>query len=230
MSQCPPLPIAVIGIGCRFPGGANNPQKLWSLLAEGRSAWSPVPAERFNEDAFHQSPPHAAFNHHGGHFLDQDVRAFDAAFFGITAEEAHVMDPQARIQLEVAYEALENAGLPLEAVRGSNTSVFVATFGRDYDRIQFKDPGDLGRYTMLGTGEAILANRLSYFFDFRGISMTLDTGCSGSLVALHQACQSLRSGESSMALVGGANLILSPDSMIAMDLIGHVEAIQLYLD
>jgi acyl transferase domain-containing protein len=220
MSKGSQISLAVIGIACRFAGGANDPDKLWNLLEGGRSAWSGVPADRFDDASFRRSDSTAGFNHHGGHFLDQDVRAFDADFFGIPPGEAHAIDPQARIQLETAYEALENAGIPLENVRGSSTSVFVAIFSRDYDRMQYKDPETLNRYTMLGTGDAILSNRISYVFDLRGASMTIDTGCSGSLVALHQACQSLRMGESDMALVGGTNLILSPEAMISMGFVG----------
>lgn len=129
------------------------------------------------------------------------------------------MDPQQRIQLETAYEALENAGFSLEQIRGSSTAVYVATFSRDYDRMMYKDTSDIPKYHMTGAGDAIVSNRISYILDLKGPSMTLDTGCSGSLVALHQACQSLRTGESSMALVGGTNLILGPDSMISMSLL-----------
>ena len=224
MKEQTPIPIAVVGIGCRFSGGANDPEKLWSLLAEGRDAWSEVPADRFNSEAFYHPDADAngALNCRGGHFLDQDIRAFDAEFFGISPVEAQVIDPQQRIQLETAYEALENAGIPLEQVRGSATAVFIAVFSRDYDRIQYSDQNDFPQYTMLGVGDAITSNRISYVFDLKGPSMTLDTGCSGSLVALHQACQSLRTGESSMALVGGTNLILSPDAMIPMSLLRYV--------
>ena len=219
-----PVPIAVIGIGCRFPGGANDTEKLWSLLAAGRSAWSEVPADRFNEKSFYHPSAdiNGTLNHRGGHFLDEDVRAFDAEFFGISPVEAQAIDPQHRMLLLTSYEALENAGIPPEQARGSNTAVYVAVFSRDYDRMQYSDPEDFAQYTMLGTGDAIASNRISYVFDFKGPSMTLDTGCSGSLVGLHQACQSLRTGECGMALVGGTNLILSPDAMIPMSLLQSV--------
>ena len=210
--------IAVVGMSCRFPGGANDPEKLWSLISEGRDAWQDVPSDRFNwKSFFHPSPDiKGTINHRGGHFLDQDISAFDTTFFDIPPTEANSMDPQQRIQLESAYEALENAGIPVEEVRGSNTAVYVATFGQDYDRMMFKDTSDIAKYHMTGTGNAITSNRISYVFNLKGPSMTLDTGCSGSLVALHQACQSLRTGESDMALVGGTNLILNPDAMISM--------------
>lgn len=218
MAAHPPIPIAVIGIGCRLPGDVTNTEELWKLLVEGRNAWSPVPSDRFNEEAFyHPNPDNSGTtNHRGGHFIRQDVAAFDAAFFGISPMEARGMDPQQRLLLETTYEAFETAGIPIEHVRGSSTAVYTAMFTRDYDRNIYKDPNDIPKYHITGSGEAILANRISYIFDLVGPSMTLDTGCSGSLVALHQACQSLRTGESNMALASGVNLILNPDHMFGM--------------
>ncbi|KAK6608712.1 Lovastatin diketide synthase LovF 12 [Botrytis cinerea] len=211
-------PIAIVGISCRFPAGANSPEELWSLISQGKSAWSDVPEDRFNWKSFlHPSSDVVGMiNSRGGHFIDQDIRTFDAGFFGIPPAEANAMDPQHRLQLETAYEALENAGISLEKVRGSSTSVYVAIFNRDYDRMMFKDTNDIAKYHLLGSGEAIASNRISYTFDLKGPSMTVDTGCSGSLVALHQACQGLRSGDTDMALVGGTSLILSPDTMVPM--------------
>ena len=221
MPEITPIPIAIIGMACRFPGGANDPEKLWSMLAEGRNAWSDVPADRFNWKSFYHpnAESNGASNHRGGHFVDQDISAFDAGYFGIPPSEAHAMDPQQRLQLESACEALENAGIPLEHIRGSSAAVYVATFTHDYDQMMFKDTSDIAKYHMTGTGQAILSNRISYTLDLRGPSMTIDTGCSGSLVALHQACLGLQAGESNMALVGGTNLILSPDLMIPMSLL-----------
>lgn len=213
-----PTPIAIIGIGCRLPGGATDTEKLWDLLSEGRSAWSETPENRFNWKSFYHPSPEAdgAHNHRGGHFLQQDTALFDAGFFGIPAYEAQAIDPQQRFLLETTVEALENAGLPLENLRGTDTAVYIAMFTRDYDRNLFKDPGDLPKYHVTGVGEAIVSNRISYLLDLHGPSMTLDTGCSGSMVALHLACQSLRTGESKIAIVGGTNLILSPDHMLTM--------------
>ena len=213
-------PIAIIGMSCRLPAGSNGPAAFWSALLQGKSGWSRVPDDRYNEEAFNVPGSHSrgVVQHHGGHFLDQDIRKFDAAFFGITPSEAKAMDPQQRLQLESAYEAFEGAGINTDKVRGSNTAVYTAIFSRDYDRIMFKDTNDMALYHMTGVGDAILANRISYVFDLKGPSVTLDTGCSGSLVALHQACQSLRTGESDMALVGGANLILGPDTMIPLSM------------
>ena len=212
------IPIAVIGIGCRFPGGVSSPGTLWQLLCEGRDAWSEVPESRFNWTSFHHPDPEApgSLNQRGGYFLSQDIAAFDAGFFGIPPFECEAIDPQHRIQLEVAYEALENAGLPIEAVKGSESAVYVAAFSQDYASIQNKDLEDFPTYHLTGTGNAIVSNRISYVFDFKGPSVTLDTGCSGSMVAIHHACQSLRLGECGMALAGGTNLILSPDFMGSM--------------
>lgn len=217
-------PIAVIGIGCRFPANAHNPQALWSLLSEGRSGWQDVPTDRFNwKSFFHPSSDiNGTMNHRGGHFLNQDVSKFDAAFFGISPAEAHATDPQQRIQLETAYEALENAGIALDHIKGSDTAVFVATSSSDYDRMMYKDTSNFAKYHMIGSGNAIVSNRISYFFDLKGPSITLDTACSGSLVALHQACEVLRAKTSKLALVGGTNLILSPDPMIHMSLLQYV--------
>ncbi|KAM7216745.1 hypothetical protein V8F06_007855 [Rhypophila decipiens] len=214
-----PIPLAVVGIGCRFPGDATNPDKLWSLLAEGKSAWTRVPVDRWNEDAFlHPSPDdmNGTHNHLGGHFLQQDVGEFDAGFFNVLPGEAAAMDPQQRLLLETTYEAIESAGIPKESLSKSNTAVYMAIFTRDYDRNVYKDMMSVPKYHVTGTGDAILANRISYLFDLRGPSMTLDTGCSGGMAAVSHACQALRSGVSDVALAGAANLILSPDHMVGM--------------
>lgn len=219
-----PVPIAIVGVSCRFPGGAYDLDSLWKGLVEGRTAWSDVPSSRYNWRSFHHPSrgSNAAHTHRGGHFLNQDVTKFDAGFFGVSPEEAKAIDPQHRIQLEIAYEALENAGISLEKIKGSNTGVFVAIFNHDYENMIYKDATAPPKYSMTGIGQAIASNRISYNFDLQGPSLTLDTGCSGSLVALHLACQSLKSGESNMALVGGTNLILNPDTMIPMDLLQSV--------
>jgi acyl transferase domain-containing protein len=172
-------PIAIIGMGCRLPGGANSPEELWDMLYEGRSGHVPIPITRWNADAFYHPDPRAKesipFRH--GHFLDGDVAAFDARFFGIPPSEAKGMDPQQRLLLEVSYEAIENAGIPLESLQGSDTGVFMAEFARDYDRMMQKDISQVHKLHVLGCGDAILANRISYFMDFKGPSFTLDTGC-----------------------------------------------------
>lgn len=220
MSEAP-VPIAVVGMACRFPGGANSPEELWDMISEGRDAWSDVPADRFNWKSFYHPDQDAqgAQNSRGGHFIDQDIASFDAGFFSIPPFECEAIDPQQRVQLEVAYEALENAGIRIDEIEGSNTSVYAATFSQDYGGIQYKDFEDLPKYLMSGIGSAITANRISHFFDLKGPSVTLESGCSGSMVSIHQACQGLRSGEVSMALAGSVNLILTPDVMIPMSLL-----------
>ncbi|KAL2006666.1 hypothetical protein VTN00DRAFT_9334 [Thermoascus crustaceus] len=217
-SQEKPIePVAIVGMACRFPGDASDVSSFWKLLCEARSAWSDAPEDRFRQHAFFhpESKTNGTFYCQGGHFLTEDVSRFDAPFFHISPAEAKAMDPQQRLLLEVAYEAFENSGIPLERLRGTDTSAYVAIYGRDYEKLLFRDPENMPFYQATGNGDAIFSNRLSYFFDLRGPSFTLDTGCSGSLVALHSACQSIRSGESRQAIVGAANLILDPSPMIA---------------
>ncbi|KAL4862617.1 hypothetical protein BDV12DRAFT_178594 [Aspergillus spectabilis] len=205
--------IAVIGLGCRFPGGASDPQKFWELLSNKRSALRTAPESRYNAAAFHHEAREKlnTLSASKGHFLEQDVAAFDAPFFKITAQEATAMDPTARMLLEVTYEAMESAGLPIERLTGSDTSCFVGCFTRDYHEMLMRDAEAAPMYAGTGTGFSLLSNRVSWFYDLRGPSMTLDTACSSSLVGLHLACQALRNGESKIAVVSGANLILSPD-------------------
>ncbi|KAJ5272907.1 polyketide synthase [Penicillium angulare] len=205
--------IAVVGLATRFPGGASDSTKFWELLHNKRSAFSKVPSERYNSDAFHSAEGGKlnTLSSSGAHFLDQDPAAFDAPFFNITAQEAKAMDPAARMLLEVTYEGLENAGLSVEDLAGSDTSCYVGCFTRDYHEMLMRDAETAPMYSITGTGFSLLSNRISWFYDFRGPSMTLDTACSSSLVGLHLACQSLRAGESKVAVVCGANLLLSPD-------------------
>ncbi|KAF2472400.1 uncharacterized protein BDR25DRAFT_341828 [Lindgomyces ingoldianus] len=212
------MPIAVIGMACRFPGDATSPEALWEMLARKKSGLVEIPKSRFNIDAFYHPDPdrNGTFNVRKAHFVKDDIAAFDAPFFSVSPAEAKAMDPQQRMVLESAYEALENAGVPMEDVAGSNTSCYVGCFSRDYNELLARDPETAPVYVSTGNGAAILSNRVSYFFDMKGPSLTVDTACSSSLVALHLACQSLRNGESKMSIVGGTNLIFSPDVMIAM--------------
>ena len=147
----------------------------------------------------------------GGHFLKENVAAWDAPFFSITPTEAKAMDPQQRILLEVTYESFENAGLKMEEMAGSNTSCFVGCFTRDYTEMILRDPETSPMYCATGTGFSHISNKISWFYDLKGPSLTLDTACSSSLVGLHLACQSLRTSETEMAIVAGTNLMLSPD-------------------
>ncbi|KAG8669365.1 hypothetical protein FPOAC1_008759 [Fusarium poae] len=218
----PPAPIAIIGVGCRLPGGANNLDNLWKLLSESRNGQTEIPKDRWNADAWFDAYPDAkqSMVTKHGYFLQDDISQFDAKFFGISSGEANSMDPQQRLFLMTTYEALEDAGIPVETLRGSNTGVYASIFERSYDRMGHKDLSTIGRTHLNGTGESILSNRVSYCFDLRGPCMTIDTGCSGSLVGLHQACQSLRSGESDLALVGGSQLVIQPDLLSIMSGMG----------
>ncbi|KAI1463640.1 putative hybrid NRPS/PKS enzyme [Daldinia caldariorum] len=210
-------PIAIIGTGCRFPGQSDNPSKLWDLLKEPRDLLKEIPEDRFSVDAFYH--PH---NYHHGtsnvrhsYLLEEDLTRFDAQFFGIKPVEARSIDPQQRLLLETVYESLEAAGIPLTQLRGSDTAVYVGVMSADYTDMTSRDIDMFPTYFATGTARSILSNRLSYFFDWRGPSMTIDTACSSSLVAMHQAVQVLRAGESSVAVVAGSNVILGPEQYIA---------------
>ncbi|TPX18368.1 uncharacterized protein E0L32_011743 [Thyridium curvatum] len=211
-------PIAVVGIAHRFPGGASTPAAFWDLLQHPPDNLSrPPPPERLNLSKFY----HPNDDQHGStpvsksYFLNEDVTVFDAPFFAISPLEAEAMDPQQRILLETVYEASESAGIPLQRLRGSQCSVFVGVMTADYEHIQYRDPEDLSTYTATGTSRAVLANRISYFFDLRGQSTVIDTACSSSLVALHLAVQEMRAGNSDMAVVSGCNLLLGPDLYVS---------------
>ncbi|GME45714.1 putative lovastatin nonaketide synthase protein [Neofusicoccum parvum] len=219
-----PDDIAIVGLACRFPGDADSPSKLWQMLVEGRSAWSEVPSQKWNHAAhYHPSSERAASTFiRGGHFLQDNGKRFDATFFNITRTEALSMDLQQRIVMENVYEALENAGLRLEDVRGSKTSVFAGAFTDDTRAILNEDPDILLKYKPTGTSNSIISNRVSWFYDFRGCSLTLDTACSSSLVAFHLACNDLRQGSSDMSIVCGVNVIESPETMYRMSNLGFL--------
>lgn len=211
-------PVGIIGSACRFPGQADSPAKLWELLRKPRDVLCAFPKDRLNLQSFY----HPNGEHHGstdvqnkGYLLSEDIRLFDAPFFRVSPPEAAAMDPQQRILLETIYEAVESAGLPLDQLQGSLTSVWVGLMNGDFADIQVRDLETLPTQHATGTHRSILSNRVSYFFDVRAPSMTIDTACSSSLVALHQAVQSLRSGESDVAIVAGANLILDPAMYVA---------------
>ena len=211
-------PIAVIGLGVRFPGDVTTPAQLWDLLADGRSGVREVPADRWEQfsDGSPADEAVLARTTRWGGFLG-DVTGFDAEFFGITPREAELMDPQQRLLLEVAWEALEHAGLVADALRGTATGVFVGASGTEYGHLTGSSLDAIDAWTATGSALSIVSNRLSYVLDLRGPSVTLDTACSSSLVAVHQACQSLRSGESDTALAGGVNLLLSPSVTVTFD-------------
>jgi acyl transferase domain-containing protein len=208
-------PIAIVGLGCRFPGGARGPRSFWQFLCDGVDAIEEVPPDRWDAQAFYDPDPTTPgkMNTRWGGFLN-DVSQFDAEFFGISPREAERLDPQQRMLLEVSWEALEDAGLAPDRIRGSKTGVFIGRMTDDYSRIHPNDRRYIDVYSGLGNAASLAPNRLSYFFDFHGPSIAIDTACSSSLVAVHLACQSLRAGESDMTLVGGVNLILTPDNTI----------------
>ncbi|RLL96033.1 hypothetical protein CFD26_103332 [Aspergillus turcosus] len=210
-------PIAIIGSGCRFPGGAASPSKLWELLSKPRDVLRKIPAERYDADGFYHPDGlhHGSSNVRHAYTLTEDVRHFDASFFQISANEAAAIDPQQRLLLEVVYEALESAGLPIEHLRGSDTAVIVGQMCADYNDILTRDVETMPTYFATGTSRAIMANRVSYAFDWHGPSWTIDTACSSSLVAVHQAVQLLRAGESRVAIAAGSNLLLGPEPYIA---------------
>ncbi|KAJ5556997.1 Type I Polyketide synthases (Type I PKS) [Penicillium frequentans] len=218
------VPIAIVGLSCKFPGEASSPEEFWELLENGRSAWTSDAGFRFNMAAHHhpKRDQNGSFNPIGAHFIKQNLAEFDAPFFSISATEAKAMDPQQRHTLESVYEAIESAGITMSSLAGSKTAVFANTYNRDWFSIVLRDPEAIPKYQALGTGDALISNRVSYFFDLRGPSMTLDTGSSGSMVALHQACQSIRCGESSQAIVSAANLILDPELLVGMSNLGFL--------
>ncbi|RAL06443.1 non-reducing polyketide synthase pyr2, partial [Aspergillus ibericus CBS 121593] len=211
-----PEPIAIIGTGCRFPGSASSPARLWDLLHHPRNVASKTPADRFSHDAFyHPDGHHGTSNVPESYFLAEDVRAFDAPFFNVSHAEAESMDPQQRLLLEVVYESLETAGLKMEDLRGSDTAVFCGLMNTDYGNLASRDWSEVPTYTSSGTAASMLANRVSFFFDWHGPSMIIDTACSSSLVALHQGASALRSGECHLAVIAAGNLIFSPREYIA---------------
>ncbi|EFR01671.1 lovastatin nonaketide synthase [Nannizzia gypsea CBS 118893] len=210
-------PIAIIGSACRFPGDCDTPSKLWELLKSPRDLLRQVPPDRYNADAFYHPDP----NHHGttnvrqSYFLNENPTLFDNGFFNIPASEAEAIDPQQRMLMETVYDSLCTAGQTIEGLRGSSTAVYVGVMCDDWSTIVTKDLEVFPKYGATGISRSIISNRVSYFFDWHGPCMTIDTACSSSLVAVHLAIQTLRSGESDVAIAAGANLILTPGMYVA---------------
>jgi acyl transferase domain-containing protein len=205
-------PIAIIGMGCRFPGGANSPEAFWELLSRGKEVIVPVPSQRWDAEAYYdENPdlPNKTYARYGG-FIDA-VDQFDAQFFGMTPREAIALDPQQRLLLEVSWEALENAGIAPQKLTGTQTGVFVGIGLDDYAKRQIKQQIPIDAYTGSGNAFCFASGRLSYFLGLQGPSLAIDTACSTSLVTVHLACQSLRNRESNLALAGGVSLMLSPE-------------------
>ncbi|MDM0116495.1 type I polyketide synthase [Variovorax sp. J22R133] len=211
-------PIAIVGIGCRLPGGADSSERLWELLAAGINAVTQVPPERWSDALYDPRPGRAdtSYSRHGA-FID-GVDLFDAAFFGVSGREARRMDPQQRLLLECSWRAIEEAGFSRESIKASRTGVFVGSSLDDYARLSEQLPAELHSYaqTSLGTGRPLAAGRIAYLFGLHGPALQLDTACSSSLVTTHLACQSLRNRECDLALSGGVNLMLSPEMTIAL--------------
>ncbi|MFI6338848.1 thioester reductase domain-containing protein [Streptomyces sp. NPDC050535] len=215
-------PVAIIGMGCRLPGGADSPEAFWQVLREGTDTISRFPADRGDADAVYDPDPDApgkAYCVEGG-FIDRPD-TFDASLFGISPAEAVAMDPQQRITLEVSWEALERAGIAPDSLEGTATGVFLGASTSDYARMrqQLTDVTDVDAYQLMGE-PAFLAGRVSYHFGLRGPAHVVDTACSSSLLAAHLACQSLRRGECDLALAGGVSLMLTPYGFVLVSKAG----------
>ncbi len=211
ITQSQTEPIAIIGMGCRFPGGADNLAAFWQLLHHGVDAITDVPSDRWNMNDYYDADPNAPgkiYTRRAG-FLQQSIDQFDPQFFGISSREAVMMDPQQRLLLEVTWEALEHAGLPPTQLQDSQTGVFIGLMTQDYGQLTNR-PLLIDGHTGTGNAISVAAGRIAYLLGLQGPTLTLDTACSSSLVALHLACQSLRQQESNLALVGGVNLLLTP--------------------
>jgi len=213
-------PIAIVGMGCRLPGGASTPLKLWNLLKQGFDGIIDVPSERWDMRRFYDSNPSQPgkmYVNKGG-FLQEKIDQFDADFFHISPREAQSIDPQQRLLLEVTWEAMEDGGIVPSHLRGSQTGVFMGGFTTDWQNLR-NNPHNImsaGAYTGINSSQTILSARLAYFFDLKGPCLTIDTACSSSLAALHLAAQSIWHRECRMALAGGVNVMLTPEATIAM--------------
>nr|DAB41916.1 TPA_exp: ArzN - PKS (KS, AT, OMT, KR, ACP) [Fischerella sp. PCC 9339] len=206
-------PVAIIGMGCRFPGGAKTPEALWHLLHDGKSAITEVPASRWDIEAYYDPNPATLgkmYTRYGG-FIEQ-FQEFDPQFFGISPREVLSLDPQQRLLLEVSWEALENAGLNPQQLAGTPTGVFIGICSNDYSkRLLARGLSKIDAHLGTGTAHSVASGRLSYSLGLTGPSVAVDTACSSALVTIHLACQSLRNRESNLALAGGVNLLLSPE-------------------
>lgn len=213
-------PIAIIGMGCRFPGGADQPEAFWEILKNGTDAMIDVPGDRWDWRRFYDPNPEKPgkmYVRQAG-FLKESIPDFDSSFFGISPRESERIDPQQRLLLEVTYEALEDAGLQVESLQGSDTGVYIGCFNLDntLSQLEALNRHWINSNTSTSGSMTLLSNRISHVFDFRGPSVSMDTACSASLVALHYACQGLLNGDCSLAVTGGANVILRPEFFIAL--------------
>ena len=216
--------IAIVGLATRFPGDMNTPAETWQALLEGRSGISDLPEGRWAEflDEPRIAERVAKARTRGGYL--KDIKGFDAEFFALSKMEADNIDPQQRMALELTWEALEDARIPASSLRGTNVAVYVGSSLNDYSFLAMSDPSIAHPYAITGTASSIIANRVSYFYDFRGPSVAIDTACSSSLVAAHQGVQALRAGEADVALVGGVNALITPLVTVGFDEVGGVLA------
>ncbi|KAJ4025085.1 Highly reducing polyketide synthase gpy1 [Fusarium irregulare] len=227
-SEIPPWrePIAIVSMACRLPGGIDKPLDLWDHVRAGRSSATPIPKDRFNTENFLSMDPNKkgeqAFR--GAHFVKGDIKQFDHKFFGISKDTATAMDPQQKQLLEVVYECLESANISMETISKSKIGCYCAMFVSDYHDMLMQDPEYLPTFIAIGTTRTMLANRISHALDLGGPSVTIDTACSGSLVALHLACQALQAGECDGAVIGASNLFLSPDYALSLTRLGAIAA------
>ncbi|MDH6195305.1 polyketide synthase 13 [Mycobacterium frederiksbergense] len=216
--------IAIVGVATRFPGDLNSPDEMWDALLAGKDCITDLPEGRWEE--FLSEPRIAdrvAKARTRGGYLS-DIKGFDSEFFALSKMEADNIDPQQRMALELTWEALEHARIPASSLRGTSVGVYVGNSTNDYQFLAVSDPSVTHPYAITGTASSIIANRVSYFYDFRGPSVALDTACSSSLVAAHQGVQALRSGEADVAIVGGVNALITPMVTVGFDEVGGVLA------
>ena len=214
-------PIAIVGVGCRYPGGVSDPDSFWRLLADGTDAITEVPRERWDIDAWYSPDPDAPgkMTTRWGGFVE-GLEEFEPLFFGLTPREAPSVDPQERLLLETTWEALEHVGLTLEQLMDSRTGVYMGLSGTEYQTRAMGNVRALDRYSLLGTAPSAMVGRLSYWLGLKGTNLAVDTACSSSLVAVHLACQALRNGECDLALAGGANVVLDPARTVYFSRLG----------